>query len=178
MSGSWSAQIRGTANSITYTTDARAMLSAGAWRYWLQGPVVTRVIVEDMTPALAYDFGWQWNGSTWQAPSGDQYKGIHPMSGLSFYPGWNGVEVGYKPRGCHGGPGSSKHRAAERRRFGFTLEVPLAGGSVVCSKTGYNLSNKACSAPTGHGAGQHPARCSWTAICPIWWRPGFCRPMI
>lgn len=92
--GAWNAEIRGTANSITYSANARTMLAAGAWRYWLRGPVVTRVIVEDI--GFAYDFGWQWDGSNWQAPSGDQYKSAHPMFELSFYPGWSGVETGFR----------------------------------------------------------------------------------
>lgn len=140
LSGAWSAQIRGTANSISYTVDARTMIGAGAWRYWLRGPVVARVIVEDMTPALAYDFGWQWDGSAWQAPSGEQYKGIHPMFELSFYPGWSGVEVGYKleaPWRTRFIQTSSGGMAA----FQFKLEF-LAGGSTVYSKTNYNLTNK------------------------------------
>ncbi|MCS7043634.1 MAG: hypothetical protein N2036_12665 [Bryobacteraceae bacterium] len=142
LGGAWNARIRGTANGISYTVDARTMLAAGAWRYWLQGPVVTRVIVEDMSPSLAFDFGWQWDGSNWQAPSGDQYKGIHPMFELSFYPGWNGVETGYKLEA----PWRTRFIRTSSGGFAawqFTLEF-LAGAppAVVYSKTGYNLTAK------------------------------------
>lgn len=142
LGGAWNAQIRGTANSISYTVDAKTMLAAGAWRYWLRGPVVTRVIVEDMTPALAYDFGWQWDGTNWQAPSGDQYKGIHPMFELSFYPGWSGVEVGYKLEA----PWRTRYIATSSSgaaAFQFLLEF-LAGStpSIVYSKTNYNLTSR------------------------------------
>jgi hypothetical protein len=94
LGGAWNAQIRGTANSISYTADARTMIAAGAWRYWLRGPVVTRVIVEQI--GFDYDFGWQWDGSNWQTPSNDSYRSVHPMFELSFYPGWNGVETGFR----------------------------------------------------------------------------------
>lgn len=91
--GAWDATIQGTANSITYSASARTMLGAGAWRYWLRGPVVTRVIVEDMSTSLAYDFGWQWDGSNWQAPSSSDYKSLHPIFDLAFWP--SHMEVGW-----------------------------------------------------------------------------------
>lgn len=142
LGGAWNAQIRATANSIGYTVDARNMLAAGAWRYWLRGPVVTRVIVEDMSPALAFDFGWRWDGTSWQAPTNEQQKGIHPMFELSFYPGWNGVEAGYKleaPWRTRFIRTSSGGLAA----YEFLLEF-LAGAppAVVYSKTGYTLTVK------------------------------------
>ena len=78
------------------------MLNSGAWRYWMRGPVVTSVIVEDRSTALAYDFGWQHNGSAWVAASEAKYKSLHPVFELRFYPdpdgegvltGWPGVEA-------------------------------------------------------------------------------------
>jgi hypothetical protein len=143
MGGGWNAQIRGTANSISYTVDAKTMIGAGAWRYWLRGPVVTRVIVEDMSTALAYDFGWQWDGSNWQAPSEDKYKGIHPMFELSFYPGWNGVEAGYKLEA----PWRTRFiRTSSGKEAAFQFDLAFLAGAaptVVYSKTNYNLTNKA-----------------------------------
>lgn len=92
--GSWGATIEGTAGGATQSASARAMLMAGAWSYFLQGPVVTRVIAEDLTrPNPAYDFGWQWNGSAWVGPPAQPSRSIHPVFSLSFYPGWAGVEV-------------------------------------------------------------------------------------
>ncbi len=93
LSGAWDAQIVGTANSITNTVSAKTMIGAGAWRYILRGPVVTRVIAEDMTTALAYDFGWEWSGSAWITPSSATYKPVHPWFEATFYAGWAGVEV-------------------------------------------------------------------------------------
>lgn len=90
-SGDWGADIEATGSATctgnqlsgnTCSANAKTMLSAGQWRYWLQGPVVTQVIVEDRSSALSYDFGW------------DNYKPIHPMFILTFYPSFQaGVKV-------------------------------------------------------------------------------------
>jgi hypothetical protein len=53
-------------------------------RYWLKGPVVTQVIVEDRSTTLAYDFG-----ST-------SHKSLHPIFVVTLYPGHaSGVKVEY-----------------------------------------------------------------------------------
>lgn len=135
LSGNWNAEIRGTANSITYSANARTMIGAGAWRYWLRGPVVTRVIVEEI--GFTYDFGWQWDGSNWQAPSNDSYKSIHPMFELSFYPGWSGVEAGFRIE-------NSWWTKLQNQKLNLEF---LAGSplSVAYSKTNYDLEAKAAS---------------------------------
>src|SRR5579883_1896167 len=71
---SWGAEIDLTNNGTAQSANAAAMLSAGSWSYWLQGPICTQVIVEDRSPALAYDMGW------------DSYKPLHPIFVLTFYP--------------------------------------------------------------------------------------------
>ena len=89
-SSGWSAEIDAT-NGNTATANARTMLAAGAWSYWLQGPVVTQVIVED--PAFfTYDFGWQNQSGSWVAAPSAAYKSLHPMFILTFYAGWSGVK--------------------------------------------------------------------------------------
>ncbi len=147
LGGGWNAQIRGTANSISYTVDAKTMIGAGAWRYWLRGPVVTRVIVEEI--GFTYDFGWQWDGSNWQAPSSDTYRSIHPLFELSFYPGWNGVETGFRVE-----------NAWWQKLQNLKLKLEFLAGSpaaAVYSKTNYDLEAKAASSyyawnGTGPGA--------------------------
>lgn len=64
--GNWNAAIRADVQGHSHTVSARLMLeawngetSAEGVRYWLRGPVVTQVIVEDRSPALAYDFGFR-----------------------------------------------------------------------------------------------------------------------
>ncbi len=135
LGGGWNAEIRGTANSISYSANARTMLAAGAWRYWLRGPVVTRVIVEET--GFTYDFGWQWNGSNWQAPSSDTYKSIHPMFELSFYPGWSGVETGFRVENSWW-----TKLQNQKLKLEFLTGSPL---SVAYSKTDYDLEAKAAS---------------------------------
>jgi len=100
-SGAWGASIEATASGIAKSASARTMLAAGAWSYWLRGPAVTQVIVEDRTSARAYDFGWtctasctgNYSAATWA----DDLTGrsIHPIFVLTFYPGWSGVKVEY-----------------------------------------------------------------------------------
>jgi hypothetical protein len=70
-------------NGMTLTADARTMLAAGSWRWWLRGPAVSQVIVEDRTSARAYDMGW------------DAYESLHPAFILTFHAGWAGVKIDY-----------------------------------------------------------------------------------
>lgn len=100
--GAWSATWYGSVNSIEYSAPARAMLAAGAWRWWMKGPVVTAVIAEDRSSAFLYDFGWQYSAGVWGAPTEAKYKSLHPVYELRFYPDpdgigplstWPGVEV-------------------------------------------------------------------------------------
>jgi hypothetical protein len=64
--------------------DAREMLQKGSFRYWLQGPVVTAVIVEDRTPTRSFDKDF-----------GDGSKALHPIFEAWFYPASKKVFVGY-----------------------------------------------------------------------------------
>lgn len=100
--GSWNGIIEATLNSIRYSANAKTMLTDGNWSYWLRGPVVTWAIAEDRTSALSYDFGWQYSGGAWGAPSSATYKSLHPIFCLQFWPdpdgagsltAWPGVEV-------------------------------------------------------------------------------------
>lgn len=61
---------------------ARAMLQADHYRYWLQGPIVTAVILEDQNPSLPYDT------SLGITP-------LHPIFEAWFYPANGSVELGY-----------------------------------------------------------------------------------
>jgi len=64
--GSWGAAIEVT-NGSALRADARSMLSAWSGqddgshvqrvRYWLKGPVVTQVIMEDRSPDPQFDLG-------------------------------------------------------------------------------------------------------------------------
>jgi hypothetical protein len=99
-SGNWGAHIEVTAQGVTRVADAKAMLTSLGFQdcqlnYWLQGPVVTQVIVQDCTSSSAYDFGWLWNGTTMSNPvtGNANTASLHPIFILSFYPSANTVQV-------------------------------------------------------------------------------------
>jgi hypothetical protein len=66
------------------TISARTMLAAGHFRYWLQGPIVTSVIVEDRANR-SFDVNTD-------ALSGNP---LHPIFEASFYPRNHTVNVGF-----------------------------------------------------------------------------------
>ncbi len=70
--------------ATTQTVSARTMLSNGHFRYWLQGPIVTAVILEDRSLARTYDKDF-----------GDGSKALHPIFEAWFYPQNHMVDVGY-----------------------------------------------------------------------------------
>jgi hypothetical protein len=70
--------------AMVQNVSARQMLSNGAFRYWLQGPIVTAVIIEDRTKARTYDRDF-----------GDGSKALHPIYEAWFYPQNHKVQVGY-----------------------------------------------------------------------------------
>lgn len=70
--------------TTTQTVSARQMLQNGHFRYWLQGPIVTAVIIEDRTAARTYDKDF-----------GDGSKALHPIFEAWFYPQGNRVDLGY-----------------------------------------------------------------------------------
>jgi hypothetical protein len=78
------AQIKETGSS-SHTISARTMLTNGSFRYWLQGPIVTAVILEDRSSARTYDFN----------SDGGSGNPLHPLFEAWFYPQTNRVEVGY-----------------------------------------------------------------------------------
>ena len=77
------AEIQLSNGSLIETARARTLLDEGAYSYWLQGPLVTQIILEDRSPGRAYDLGF------------DEDKAFHPIFVATFYPGWSGVKVEY-----------------------------------------------------------------------------------
>jgi hypothetical protein len=86
---SWAAGIQTSAGSASARTMLENLpvspdINSNQVRYWMKGPIVTQVIVEDRSPALAYDFGT------------DANKSLHPIFVLTFYPNTGlGVKVEY-----------------------------------------------------------------------------------
>jgi hypothetical protein len=111
-SGNWGASIE-TANQGTNTqaASARTMVQNGDWRFWIKGPVVNIIIVEDRSPALKYDFGWHctsgcasanarygtkffdYSQSSWTIDGAN--RSLHPVFVLTQFQGWPGVKVEY-----------------------------------------------------------------------------------
>jgi hypothetical protein len=82
LSANWGAQMDLT-NGSTLTANARQILTDWAGTtadkrvtYWLKGPICTQVILEDRSPTLKYDLGW------------DTHKSLHPIFVVTFYPGY------------------------------------------------------------------------------------------
>ncbi len=61
--------------------NAREMVKAGMFRYWLRGPLVTQVIVEEQGVEPGQDI------------SANGYRSIHPIFVLTFFTGHRGVRV-------------------------------------------------------------------------------------
>jgi hypothetical protein len=88
--GTWDAGINTSAGNTSARTMVNALpvpstnINTQQVRYWLRGSVVTQVIAEDKSTALAYDFGT------------DSFKANHPVFVLTFYPTTSvGVRVEY-----------------------------------------------------------------------------------
>jgi hypothetical protein len=59
-SSGWGAGIMTTTMAAGgHTTSARAMVAAGAWRFWVTGPLMSQIIVEDRTTSVAFDYGYK-----------------------------------------------------------------------------------------------------------------------
>jgi hypothetical protein len=104
--GNWGARIVvSPAGGEAVIADAKTMLGAsdpgsnifGDCKndYWLRGPVVTAVVVQDCTSKSIFDFGWTWNGSTMTSPvtGNASTASFHPMFILYFYPAINAVQA-------------------------------------------------------------------------------------
>lgn len=96
------------AGANSQTVSARQMLEKGAFRYWLQGPVVTAVIIEDRSQARAYDKDF-----------GDGSKALHPIFEAWFYPQNHIVLVGYTVENTW----VSSNPAIDMRDLKYSLEL-------------------------------------------------------
>lgn len=81
----------------TQAISARTMLADGNYRYWLRGPIVTAVIIEDRTDTRTYDKDF-----------GDGSKALHPIFEAWFYPQNHAVDVGATVENCWASSDPSK----------------------------------------------------------------------
>ena len=129
--GTWDAGISGTANSISYSASARTIMTAGAWSYRKRGPYLTEVLIEDTArPNPTYDFGWEYTGGNWAAPSGNQFVSVHPLYTAAFFAGWAGVEI----EAMLQNPWTTRGQ-----RQVFDLAVTKGGAASVYSKNTFDL---------------------------------------
>jgi hypothetical protein len=101
----------------TQTVSARTILAAGKFRYWLQGPIVTAVIIEDRTPARTYDVDF-----------GDGSRALHPLFEAWFYPSDNRVDLGYTVENTWASSNSANSMRDE------TYSLVLKGGTSPATK--------------------------------------------
>jgi hypothetical protein len=113
------------AGASTQTASARQMLTNGAFRYWLQGPVVTAVIIEDRTPARAYDKDF-----------GDGSKALHPIFEAWFYPASSKADVGYTVENTW--TSSTALKGMRDLTYSVTLRSGLAAPATVYSQASFN----------------------------------------
>jgi len=113
-------QLTGT---VSPSISARAMLQAGLYRYWLQGPIVTAVIIEDRN-ARSADVNT--DGGT-----GDP---LHPIFEAWFYPQGSKVQVGFTLENAWAS--STSTQSARNQTFALTLQ------------TGYNSPTTRLSQPS------------------------------
>lgn len=90
----WNAQMEFTGSPSNVTLNLRTFVAAldftaGKMQYWLQGAIVTQVIVEDASAALSADFGF----GTYTCGTDNPCKSLHPMAVLTFWAGVAGVKV-------------------------------------------------------------------------------------
>ncbi len=92
------------------TVSARQMLQSGAFRYWLRGPIVTAVIIEDRSPVRSYDKDF-----------GDGSKALHPIFEAWFYPANKHVDVGATVENTW--VSSTPEKGARDLSYAFTLKA-------------------------------------------------------
>jgi hypothetical protein len=92
---------------------AREMLKTGFYSYWLQGPIVTALIIEDRTPGRSFDKDF-----------GDGSKALHPIFEAWFYPATKKVDVGYTVENIWASSDAS--HSMRDLRYGLTLRVGFA----------------------------------------------------
>jgi hypothetical protein len=107
-------QLSGT---VSPSISARSMMQGESFRYWLQGPIVTAVIIEDR------------NGRTYDVNT-DGLAGdpLHPLFEAWFYPQGKKVEVGFTLENAWSSSDSSK--SARNQTFGLSLTTGYASPSI------------------------------------------------
>jgi len=107
-------QLTGKAN---HSISARSVLQAGHFRYWLRGPVVTAVIIEDRA-----------GRSTDVNTDGGTGDPLHPIFEVWFYPASHKVEVGFTLENSWAS--STPAKSARNQDFELTLSTGRSAPAV------------------------------------------------
>jgi len=145
--GSWGAKIETTTSGVTQAASARAMLQALAsgaeqLRCWLCGPVVTQMIIEDRTPALAYDFGFQSSVVTLSSVTADAATSTFTAAAHGLANGnrvmvtFNALTSGSVPGGIVEG---DTYFVVNASANSFQLSTAAGGAAVTLTSAGSNL---------------------------------------
>jgi hypothetical protein len=120
----------------TGVLSARDMLKAGHHRYWLRGPIVTAVIIEDRTPSLSYD-------------NARSVYPLHPIFEAWFYhpaenPGFRKADMGYTLENVWASGNASL--SAEKVTYNLTLtkdkaRTKIADPDITPSGSAYTVPN-------------------------------------
>lgn len=105
------------AGTASHVISARSMLQAGHFRYWLRGPVVTAVIIEDRD-------GRSEDVNT----DGGTGNPLHPIFEAWFYPASHKVEIGFTVENSWAS--STPAKGARNQDFELTLSTGKAAPAV------------------------------------------------
>jgi len=103
--------------SVKHSISARSILQAGHMRYWLRGPIVTAVIIEDREQR-SYDVN----------TDGREGNPLHPIFEAWFYPVSHKVEVGFTLENAWGS--SVPSQSARNQEFEMTLSTGHASPEI------------------------------------------------
>ncbi|MGC2110627.1 MAG: hypothetical protein WA655_13980 [Candidatus Korobacteraceae bacterium] len=98
------------AGSASHSISARSILQAGHFRYWLRGPIVTAVVIEDRDER-GYDVN----------TDGGAGNPLHPIFEAWFYPASHKVEIGFTLENSWAS--STPSQSARNQDFELTLST-------------------------------------------------------
>ena len=113
------------AGAATKSISARQILENGHFRYWLKGPIVTAVILEDRMPTRTYDQDF-----------GDGSKALHPIFEAWFYPQGKKVQLGYTVENLWSSSTASK--SMRDLRYSLTLTSGLSSPKTEFTHASFN----------------------------------------
>ena len=109
---------------VSHSISARSILQAGHFRYWLRGPIVTAVIIEDRD-GRSYDVN----------TDGKPGNPLHPIFEAWFYPASHKVELGFTLENSWAS--SNPTQSARNQDLALTLATGHAAPEIRLKQTEY-----------------------------------------